>query len=219
MAGLLASAAATAPGLALASVKSLKLSKAFPFLDIYLGLAPAQHSRFNMVYYAYRDGHPAADTRMTIIQPNGSRVPVPVGPDGRVLRLPTLAELKSDAKLEIEAPAGSKFGMSPELHPNMEPSPHPDPAALIASLAQVNAVVASMTGLFSFAAPKMAVAYFYGAASGQAELANGHSVPLPISKAKFLPATPFFEPAGLVGARGLALAKAPSRILLGPHMK
>jgi hypothetical protein len=50
-------------------------------------------------------------------------------------------------------------------------------------------------------------------------LADQRTAPLPVTTTRFFGAVPWFEPSQFAGARDVALARAPSRILLGAHPK
>ncbi len=213
---LLAAATAT-PGLALAAGTTVvPIDKAYPFLSGYLGLAPALRSRFYLAYRAYRDKHPTADARATIIEPNGARTPVVFDRAGIVTRLPSLAELKSGASVEID---GSPFQLGPELRCAAAPSTRIDVGELSLALAQVNAAVAKFAGPLSFVIPKLTTAYFPDAAAGQALMGDGRAMPLPVFAAPAIGQVPYLEPASLAGVKSVVFAKPPSRILLGAHPK
>lgn len=210
-------AAVAAPSSALAAGPTVvPIDKAYPFLSGYLGLAPALRSRFYLAYRAYRDKHPTADARATIIDANGARTPIVFDRAGIVTRLPNLAELKSGASVEID---GAPFQLGPELRCAAAPSTRIDVGELSLALAQVNAAVAKFAGPLSFVIPKLTTAYFPDAAAGQALMADGHVMPLPVFAAPAVGPVPYLEPAALVGARSVVFTKAPSRILLGAHPK
>jgi len=207
---------AASPALAWADDAQLPLAKAFPMLDIHLGLPPAERSRFYLAYRAVRDKRPAADVRATIVAAGGARIPVAFDRQGGVIRLPALADLKSGAQFEIE---GAPFKLFPEIRCAMAPAIRLDPATLILALAQVNAAVAKVAGALSVMAPKLTAAYFPDAGSGQALLADGRATPLPVFTAPIFGPIAYFEPAKAIGAKAVLLTRAPSRILLGGHPK
>jgi hypothetical protein len=209
-------AAAAEPSAAFADVKTIPIAKAFPFLAGYLALAPALRSRFYLAYKAMRDKRPTADAHATIIASNGARTPVAFDRLGNVVHLPSLADLKSGANVELE---GTPFQIGLELRCAAAPSTHIDVGELAASLAQVNFAVAKFAGALSFAVPKLTAAYFPDAAAGQAVMADGRMAPLPVVAVPTIGPVPYFEPASLAGARSVVFAKAPSRILLGGHPK
>jgi hypothetical protein len=218
--GLVAAGAITLPARAVwAATQSVKLTQAFAYLQDYLTLAPGKRDRFHMAYYAVRDRKFAPDLKAVMVGADGKRTPLVLGRDARVAQLPSMAELRSGATLEADAAPGEKVGLALQLEPNLSVATHIDAAALSAAIAQCEAAVASIAGVLSFAAPKIVCALFPGAASGQALLDNGRAQPLPTSDSRFYGLLPYFEPASLTGARTLALARAPSRILLSGHPK
>eukprot|EP01030_Chromulinospumella_sphaerica_P022597 gene22597-22583_t len=80
-------------GEAFAKSKAIEIGKLFPFLDLYLGIPAADRTRFSLAYfYKVEAGGPLT---LTLVGADGSRTPLPLGPDGRVSRLPTLAEIKA----------------------------------------------------------------------------------------------------------------------------
>jgi hypothetical protein len=211
----LAAAAAALPGLAVADDAHLPLAKAFPLLDVYLGLPPAERSRFYLAYRAMRDKRPTADAHAAIVGADGARTLVAFDRLGAVIGLPSLAALKT-AQFEIE---GAPFTLIPEIRCALAPSARLDPATLALALAQVNAAVQKITGALSVMAPKLTAAYFPDAGGGQALLSDGRTTPLPVFTAPIFGPIPYFEPGKAVGAKAVLLTRAPSRILLGGHPK
>ena len=209
--------ALAAPPLALAAdVRTVPIDKAFPFLAAYLGLPAAQRSRFYLAYRAMRDKHPALDARATIIAVNGARTPMLFDRVGAVARLPSLAELKSAANVEIDS---APFQLGVELRCATAPSTRIDVAELSAALVQVNLAVSRVAGAFSLIVPKLTAAYFPDAVGAQALMSDGRSIALPVFAAPIFGQVPYIEPAMLAGAKTVVLAKAPSRIVLGGHPK
>jgi len=209
-------AAAAVPGAALADVQRIPLVKAFNLLDVYLGLPPAERTRFYLAYRALKDKRPDPAARATIVTANGARTPVVLDGAGLVLHLPTLAELKSAAVLEVEDPT-LRLGL--ELRPVIALSTRVDVGALVLAMAQVNAAVAKLAGPLSIVAPKLTCAYFPDSGGGSALLADGRTTPLPVTPAPFIGPVPYFDSAAAAGARTVLLARTPSRILLGAHPK
>jgi hypothetical protein len=213
----LLAAAAASPRLALAAeAKTVPIDKAFPFLSAYLSLPVAQRSRFYLAYRAMRDKHPVLDARATIIAANGVRAPVLFDRLGAVARLPSLAELKSAATLELDS---ASFQLGVELRCATAPSTRIDVAELVASLAQVNLAVGKVAGAFSLIIPKLTTAYFPDAVGAQALMSDGRAVALPMYAAPIIGQVPYIEPGLLIGAKTVAMARAPSRIVLGGHPK
>jgi len=213
-----AGATTTVPVAASAAASSVPLSKAFAFLDAYYGIAAGRRDRFHMAYYAVRNRRFAPDLKGTIVA-GGKRTPLILGRDARVEQLPSLAALKSNATIEFDAAPTDKVGLALALEPNVPSAAHLDARALAAAIAEAEAAVASIAGVLSFAAPKIQVAMFPGANSGQAELDGGRAAPLPVTDNRFWGSAPYFDPSALAGAHAIVLARAPSRILLGQHPK
>jgi hypothetical protein len=211
---LLALGAAAVPGAALAEIRSVPLSKAFGLLDAYLGLPPAERSRFYLAYRAMKDRqHPYPGAAATVVAAGGARFPVQFDAAGIVLRLPSLSDLKSGAMFESDA----ALRLFPEIRAQIALATRLDVGAIALALAQINAAIAKIAGPLALAAPKMTAAYFHGAGAGAALMADGRSTPLPVSNASVAGPTAYLEPAVLAGARTVVLARPPSRVVLGPH--
>jgi len=202
-----------APGLALADdPQRIPLSKAFKYLDFYLALPPTLRSRFYLVFKALRNERPAPDLKLAIVG-QGPPQPVPLDGSAQVTRLPTLAQLKSDADLQVWW--GGPFRFATEIRPDVAPATRLDVGQLDASLNQATAAIVHIAGPFSAMAPKLDTVLFPDAGSGQIVFADGRTAPLPIAHQwKSLGAVPYFRSTTAPGARAVALAKAPSRLLL-----
>jgi len=213
----LIAAAVSWPGLALAAdVKTVPIDKAFPYLAAYLALPAAERSRFYLAYRAVRDKHPALDARATLIAASGVRTPLLFDRIGAVARLPSLAEMKSAANVELD---GAAFQLGIELRCTTAPSTRIDVAEIAASLAQVNSAVAKLAGALSLIVPKLTTAFFPDAVGAQALMNDGHVVALPVYAAPMIGQVPYIEPGAFAGAKMVMLARAPSRIVLGGHPK
>jgi hypothetical protein len=200
-------ATALAPQAAHAAGKPpVKLAKVFGYLDKYLAIPPAQRNRFVLAYYVLMNGKPAAGLKAAIVEPDGRRTPLTLGPDGKVLRLPTAAQLAS-ADFVAEVPAETKLGVRLELEPSMALASDYNPPDLDQAIAQANAGMSKAAGLMSFALPKLTGVTFAGAASGKARLADGREMVLPLAEG-----APFYDPSRLKGAVAVALARAPTRL-------
>lgn len=186
------------------------VGKVFPFLDRYLKIPPEQRTLYELAYYLTVDGHPAAGVAAWIETPQG-RVAVPIGADGRVLRLPTLEMLKAHRKLVLEAPARAKFSMDMELQARLPLGLEVDAAEAARAINQANAGIKVSGGLLGLVTPKMAKTVFLGSGSGRAVMTDGRVVPLPLADGQ-----PAYDPLVLRGARSLRFAKPPSRVLLAP---
>jgi hypothetical protein len=208
---------AALPAVAWAAPKSVPLTKAFPYLDALLGYPAAKRSRFYVAYVARRGARPAPDFKAVIVGANGQRAPLALDGAGRVLRLPSLAELHSAATLQWDDAAGDvKLGI--ELRPMAPVGTHVDAADLNIAALQANTAASSLAGAMSFMVPKLDTIYFPGAGGGQAIFAGGRATPLPMNVSKIMGSTPYFV-AGTPGVQQVVLARAPSQMLIGPHPK
>jgi len=210
----LAALAAGEPATGRAGVTRIGLADAFMLLDAYLALKPAERDRFVLAYRALRNGKPAPDVKARIVRRDRSSTPVAVDADGWVTTLPTLDELKRRDMFEVDGPP---FDFALELRATMTPADRLPAAELAATLAQVNAAIVSMAGGNASGVGRLTCVYFPDAGSGRAILEAGAERPLPVFDFKLIGPTPYFEPRSTPHAMAVALAKAPSRILLaGP---
>jgi hypothetical protein len=211
---LLTSAAALAatglaPPLARAAPQRVALADAFLLLDSYLALPPAQRDRFHIAYLARRGAKPAPDAQAAIVAADGTRTPLVFAADGLVTNLPTLEELKSQAKFETVGPA---FGFALEMRASVEPADRYDLAALSEALAQVNAAVAKFAQ--GAAVGKLTYVYFPDAGAGRVIFADGHAAPLAVFTFPSLGPVPYLEPRKAAGGQAVVLDKPPTRVML-----
>ncbi len=203
-------AAAAAPTLALADPpKLLPAKKLFPFLDLYLGIAPAERSRFTLSYYLKRDGKPWSGGGFTLIGANGARTPLPLSANGRFTRTPTLADLKGNAQIELAAQGQGKFQLSMEMEPLVPMADTMNAGDFAAAIAQCSTAIKKNAGVLGFAAPKITQVAFIGVPAGTAVLAGGRTAALPLLKS-----LPAYNPTALQGASQLKFAKSPARAIL-----
>lgn len=199
-------------GQAFAKSKAVEIGKLFPYLDLYLGIPAADRSRFSLAYFfKVESGGPLT---LTLIGPDGGRTPLPLGGDGRITRLPTLAEIKGKSKVEMTAPEGSKFKLEMMMLAKVAPAATLNAADLAAAVAQCSAAIKAKAGLIGFAAPKIKRVTLRGAGSGSAVDAKGVSKPLPL-----VAGSPSYDPELMPGVVTLKLARAPSRIELAGRPK
>lgn len=195
-----------------------KADKLYPFLKAYLETPPQQRNRFLLAYYSMRDRKPAPDVKAFLVGPGGRR-PIAIAGDGHIQTLPSLADLNAGIQVEIEAAPSDKVGSAVEVLATMPTAAQLDTHQLILAMEQANAAIAAHAGIMSFAVPKLTCAYLFGAHSGQAQLANGHAIALPLRTGPYFSGTPYFDSVLMPDARGLVLDKAPSRIILGAKPK
>ncbi len=183
-------------------------------LDFYLALPEAERDRFSLVYLLLRGRKPAQDGRAAFVDAAGVRIPVRLGPDGAVQTLPTLAQLKSKTVLEID---GGDYEFVLEPLAAIAPTARIDVKELAASLAQLNAALAKFARGQGGDVAKLTTAYFAGAASGEAILADGSSKHLSVFNFQALGPTPYFAPGKAPSVVAVTLDKPASRIVLaGP---
>lgn len=202
-------AAAAGPALAQAGGKSVEIGKAFVYLENYLKLPAAERSRFTVAYYLASGGKPATGIKAWIVH-GGARTPVAIGEHGRVMRLPTLAQVRGKAMLHLDAPAATQFNMSMALEPLLRPAAELPAADLALGVVQASKGARRMAGLLGLAVPRIERVIFKGAPSGVAILADGRRAPLPLQKG-----LPVFEPAKLKTAVTLKFPKAPTQMMIG----
>ncbi|HEY1750043.1 MAG TPA: hypothetical protein VGG29_02200 [Caulobacteraceae bacterium] len=205
---------ALAPAAVAAGPQRVPLGDAFLFLQPYWELPPAQRDRFTLAYLAVRKKQLAPDARAVIVGADGARTPIAADANSAFTALPSLAQLKSKARFEFDGPP---FTFALELRAALAPAERVPVAELAAALAQVNAALETFAE--GAAVPKMTAAYFPGAGTGQALAADGAAHPLPIFAFDTLGPTPYLEPAKAAGAVTVALAKAPTRIVLAGRPK
>ena len=204
---LLGLALAAVPQLALAGTKPpVPLSKVFVFLDKYLALPTAERNRFGPVYAILVDDKPAPGLKAVILEADGRRTPLILGPDGRPKALPTLAQLQT-AKLEVDVPATTKMGIRLSIVPLLPLTQDLSAKDLDLAIAQANRGVSSIAGPMRFAVPKLQGVGFVGAGSGTLRFADGKETPLRLSNG-----VPIYDPKLAKGAVAVVLARAPSKL-------
>lgn len=208
---LIASALALAatPALAAAEKKTVEVGKAFPYLENYWKIPAAERSRFAVVYYLSRDSKPAVGLTGAIVQ-GATRTPFSTGAGGRAMRLPTLAQIKAKAKLELEAPASAKFSVSMVIEPTTRPAAELSAADLALSVTQAAKGAKKVAGLMGMAMPTLDRIVFKGVTAGTVVHDDGRTAPLRVVKG-----LPVFEPGKLKTAKTLRFARAPSQMMVG----
>jgi hypothetical protein len=192
-----------------------KADTLYPYLKMYLEAPPEQRTHFVLAYYVVRDRKPAPDVKAFLVGADGRRRPITIGGDGRVETLPSLADLHANIQVEVDAPPSDKVGTSLEILVTAPPAARMDTHPLALAMQQANAAIAAHAGVLAFAAPKLTCAYMIGAHSGQAVLANGRTVALPLRTGPYFAGAPYFDSVAMPDARAVVLDKAPLRVLLG----
>lgn len=182
--------------------------KLFPYLDLYLGLPPAQRDVFTMSYQVRENGGPPRAVRIAFVS-GGGRTPAPLDEAGRLERLPTLEEWRGQAA--VEAPAGTRLSVNMRLGCTGVPGREPSVERLARCVAQYRAAL-GRAGPFSLLAPRLDRVVLREAGGGEVVTAEGARRPLPLQGGH-----PVFEPAAWRGARAMVLERAPTELsLAGP---
>lgn len=158
--------------------KTVAADKVFPFISNYYALAPADRAHFHLVYSLLVQGAKTSDISLDL---NGT--PITIGGNGVLSPLPTAAQLKAKATVTYSRPAGSKFGVSLGIFPNVQPQPSMDVHPLNLAIDEARRGAKSMAGLLALAVPTMDRLVVYGVTSGQVKLADGQIRPLPFTAA------------------------------------
>ncbi|WP_372781709.1 hypothetical protein [Phenylobacterium sp.] len=189
---------------AAAAGKMVDASKVFARLDAYLKLPPAERSHFTMAYYL-RVGDAPLTAPAWLVE-GDRKTAIPLRADGRILRLPTAAQLGA-AKVEIGVDAATKVNENIGLEPLAAPAQDLDARELAIALAQAQGGMRKIAGPMGFALSTPKAILFVGAQSGEAELADGKRVPLPMIKG-----APAYDPAALANAKRIHLARTPQKL-------
>jgi hypothetical protein len=193
---------------AFADTKLFPIGKAFPYLEGYLSLPPAERSRFTLEYRLMGEAKDRQGVHLALVE-GSAAVPLAVGADGRFERLPTLKEFRDKAQLSIEAAKGARVGIALSVEPVAKPAREMDAGELAATVVQAQAGEQKLAGLLAFAAPKLTRVAFEGVKSGEAVGADGRVQPLPLVKGQ-----PVFDPAALKGVKLLRFPSAPTHVML-----
>lgn len=199
---------AATPALAADEKKSVEVGKVFPYLENFWKIPAAQRSHFTVAYYLSREGKPAAGLTGAIVQ-GATRTPFSTGPGGRVLRLPTAAQLKAKAMLELDVPASTKFSMKMLIEPLARPAAEMSATELAVAVTQAAKGAKKVAGLMGMAMPTIDRVVFKGVSAGTIVHADGRTAAMRIEKG-----SPVFEPGRLPTARTLKFAKAPSQVMM-----
>ena len=190
-----------------AAEKVVPATKLLPFFEAYLKLPPAERNHFTMAYYFHIGTQPL--TAPVWLVEGDRRTPVPIGPSGRVERLPTLAQL-ANGKFAVGLDTAVKFNVTLSLEPVVAPATELDARELAAAIAQASASERKAAGIMALAMPKMTSVAFVGAGSGEVEFADGRRAPLPLVKG-----VPTYTPADQPNARRIRLPRVPDKLDIG----
>lgn len=187
--------------------KTAPANKVLSYLDKYLKIPPSERTRVRLAYAIRHDGKPIPNLKVTLVEKNGARTPLPVNANGFFERLPSLAQLQGDPDLVFDVPADWKMGTVLDIQTQLKPATEYDVRELTATVGEANAIIGKAAGVASLMAPKMSGIAFLNAEGGVAVFADGRTAPLP--KAKEMP---YFRPADHQGAVRVKLTKTPTKV-------
>lgn len=187
--------------------KVVPATKVMPFLDKFLKVPPAERSRMKLSYAVLRDGKPARDLKVVLVEPGGARTPLPMDDEGFFERLPTLAQLEKGANIAFDLPADQKLGSAMDIAPQLKPAGEYDVRELAATVDQANAVIGKTAGVMAFMAPKLSGIAFPKAEGGMVLFSDGRTQPLPLVRSG-----PYFRPGDFKGAVRVKLTKTPTKV-------
>lgn len=203
---ILAAFLATAATPALAE-KTAPADKVLPYLEKYLKVPPTERSRVKLAYGLRRDGKPASNLKVVMVEKTGARTPLPINDDGYFDRLPTVTQLAGDPSLVFDVPADAKMGSVMDFQTQLKPAAEYDVRDLTATVTEANAVIGKVAGVAAFMVPKMSGIAFLKGEGGVAVLADGRTVPLPLANG-----APYFLLTDHQGAVRVKLTKTPTKV-------
>jgi hypothetical protein len=192
---------------AAAASKVIDAAKLYNHYDAYLKLPPAERSHFTMAYYLHVGPQPLTAAVWLLDGP--TKTPIPLRADGKVLKFPTAAQLGA-AKVQVDVDETMKIGNTIGLEPLVAPAAELDARELAAAVAQAAPGMKKIAGVMALALPTPKMVLFVGVPSGEAELADGRRVPLPLVKG-----VPAYDPAAIPNAKRIRLPKAPQKLDIG----
>ena len=202
---LMAAVALLAPATsAFAANKTLTAQRLYRYYDNYLALPAAERSHFTVGYILTQDGKPLSAPVWMV--DGARRTPIPLSSDGRMLRLPTAAELAS-AKVEIGIDETAKIGLSLGPEASGPRATDLDAHDLASAVSQAASGMKKMAGIMALAVPKVQEVAFVGSGSGEVEFSDGHRAALPLVKG-----APTYNPANQPNAKRIHLAKPPTKL-------
>ena len=180
----------------------------FPYLDVYLQLAPRDRSLFAPESFVRAGGRSTIPPHVILVR-EGRRTPVPLDAEGRVLSVPDLADLRAGAVVEITPRPRDSVSAHLEMRALAPAAQTMDAGQIAEAIAQVDHAVHRSAGLMSFAVPHFARAVFVGAGTGRALFADGRQAPLPPGRNG-----PSYDPSQMKNVRALVFERAPARVYI-----
>ena len=201
---VLAAAATAAASGAVAAERLVPADKVFPELGRFLALPAAARDTFATTYQVRTRGGPLEAVKLSYVE-GGVRAPIPLGRDGRVLRLPTPAQLKG--QVAVDTPEGVRLSTRAGVECTGLAGREIAAPRVSACVDQLRAAVKRMAGVAAFLAPSFDRARLEGAGGGAVVLADGSRRPLPLQDG-----APVFTPSAFPGARTLVLDRAAQHV-------
>ena len=197
-------AAAATPALA---EKTAPADKVLPYLSKYLQVPQAERTHVKLAYGLRKDGKPLPNVKVTLVEKNGTRTPLPVNADGYFERLPTVAQMEADPTLVFDVPTDWKMGSLMDFQTQLKPAMDFDVRELATTVNEANTLIGKVGGVASFMVPKMSGVVFLKSEGGTIVFADGRTAPLPEAQG-----TPYFRLADHQGAVRVKLTKIPTRV-------
>lgn len=194
--------------------------KAFPLLKGFLGLPHAERDAINLNYVIrIKNGSPS-DAQI-LLKHGGQTQELKVLSDGRISPLPTLAQIRSGARVEVSGPETLSVAMRLRVYSTATPAKTMETAPLVKAVDQTNRVARKVGGVLALALPRQDRVFFEGAGEGTVTLADGSTQALPKTpKPDMVPAgSPYFVPSAFKNATSLSFTNTPKRILIGDAVK
>ena len=190
--------------------KTVDVLRIFPMLDRFLAIPLADRSKLALGYEVRRNGKPGSDVALTLVV-QGHRAPLPVAPDGKVMRLPTSADLAAKAQVLVTAPKGSKLAMELDFGTAIAPSTEISTADCDLAVTQAAAAISKAAGMIGgLLAPHVSRVSFPNAEGGVALGLDGRVLqPLPL-----IAGVEVYEPGHIKGAYILHFSRPPSVVKL-----
>ena len=190
--------------------KTVDVLRVFPMLDRFLSIPPADRSKLALGYEVRRDGRPGSDVGLTLLL-RGHRVPLPIAPDGKVMRLPTSGDLAEKAQVLVSAPKDSKLAIQLDFGTSISPTNEISAADCDLAVSQAANAIKKAAGMIGgFLAPHVSRVSFPNAEGGVALGVDGRVLqPLPQ-----IAGVEVYEPGHIKGARTLRFTKPPSVVKL-----
>lgn len=186
------------------AVRTVPLEKMFPYLSAYHSMAPAERDSFRIDYRVRKP-----DAAVTAVMVNGARrVPLQINGAGWVLNAPDAAMLRGGL-FETTATREQKFSVGLTVRPVLTLAAAMPAAESAESVREITAGIRRFAGVLGFAAPRITGVAYEGVRSGEAVMADGRRVALPV-----VDGDPVFRPAApaMRGAVRLEFPSAPTGV-------